>query len=181
MVWTKRWYWEGQSEVSKSYEEIKCLCPITIHWRIYIHTSKVSGTSTWQGAQEEAGRAEGRKPKISITRTKRKSGWNYTRNRTCLLMKQPWSSVIIFKEAAKIKVKGASQWLQVCTALKNTPSVQSTLHPPHPHRYLLPFSRPPHLSLFHTLHALCFSFFSPFFSNNWSCTLATNSRPWSYH
>lgn len=72
----------------------------------------------------------GWKAEISTTCTKRKSGWNYTRNRTCLLMKQPWSSVIIFKEAAKIKVKGVSQWLQVCTALKNTPSVQSTPPPP---------------------------------------------------
>lgn len=74
----------------------------------------------------------GWKAEISTACTKRKSGWNYTRNRTCLLMKQPWSSVIIFKEAAKIKVKGVSQWLQVCTALKNTPSVQSTPPPPPP-------------------------------------------------
>lgn len=79
------------------------------------------------------------------------------KNRTCLLMKQPWSSVIIFKEVAKIKVKGVSQWLQVCTALKNTPSVQSTPPPP-------PFFFPPTLS-FSLSHSSCsvFLFLFPFF------------------
>lgn len=49
--------------MGKRYEEIKCVCSINIHWCIYIHTSRVSGTLTRQGAQEDAGRAEGGKLK----------------------------------------------------------------------------------------------------------------------
>lgn len=79
------------------------------------------------------------------------------KNRTCLLMKQPWSSVIIFKEVAKIKVKGVSQWLQVCTALKNTPSVQST-------PLLLPFFSTHPIFLSFTLFLRCVSLSFPLFS-----------------
>lgn len=137
---------------------------INIRRSICINTARASGAlrgPRCSGGCWKTGR--GRKAEIRITSTKRKSGWNYTRSRTCLLMKLPWSSVIIFKEAAKIKVKGASQWLQVCTALKNTPSVQSTLPTntiatthTHTNRCLLP------VFLLFEPFLLSFSFFSPF-------------------
>lgn len=47
----------------KRQEEIKCVCSINSHWSIYIHTSKVSGALTRQGAQEAAGSTEGGKLK----------------------------------------------------------------------------------------------------------------------
>jgi len=118
---------------------------------------------------------QGWNAEISTTCTKWKSGWNYTRNRTCLLMKQPWSLVIIFKEAAKIKVKGVSQWLQVCTALKNTSSVQS---PPPPSLFS------PTLS-FSLSHAPCsvflflfssFKYLEPHFSHQFSPLIPSLKR-----
>lgn len=53
-------------------EEIKFVCSINIHHSIYIHTSKVRGPLTRQGAQEAAGSTEGGKLKSASHAQKRK-------------------------------------------------------------------------------------------------------------